>query len=320
MESSDTIKEVKGVARSTKSRMPTNNVQMPSAYYWIGIAYRRRKLLINTKIEMSVKLFTMVKDEIDIIDEWIIYHGSMFGWQNIHVIDNGSTDGTYQKIQQFSHLINIYTEPDYRQKGVYMKALIDAHAGPEDIVFPIDIDEFIVYYDGGICVDRQTIHTYLRSLPPSPIYKTDYIHPLIIVPGGYPSACRSIARGKYNNGMGNMAKSFFKKKYYNGSIDHGNHISCSNYFLTKLCLVHYHERNLDQMKKKTLNNVLGIGYPNSLDFLRNLIDTQPECMNSHHVKTQIKILEQKYAMSCFSPTYGSIDLTPLRDRIVGGYF
>ena len=162
---------------------------------------------------MSIKLFTMVKDEVDIIDEWIIYHGSMFGWRNIHVIDNGSTDGTFQKIQQFSHLIHIYTESDYRKKGIYMKALIDAHGGPDDIVFPIDSDEFIVYYDGSISIDRHTIYSYLQSLPPASIYKTDYISPLITESGGYSSACRSITRGEYNTGMGNMAKSFFKKKY-----------------------------------------------------------------------------------------------------------
>jgi len=269
---------------------------------------------------MSIKLFTMVKDEVDIIDEWIIYHGSMFGWRNIHVIDNGSTDGTFQKIQQFSHLIHIYTESDYRKKGIYMKALIDAHGGPDDIVFPIDSDEFIVYYDGSISIDRHTIYSYLQSLPPASIYKTDYINPLITESGGYSSACRSITRGQYNTVMGNMAKSFFKKKYYSGEIDHGNHIPCSNYFLTKLCLVHYHERNLDQMKKKTLNNILGMGYPNSLDFLHNLITTQPTCMNFHHVKNQIKILEHQFVLSCFSPEQGNVDLTPLRDRINGGYF
>jgi hypothetical protein len=269
---------------------------------------------------MSVKLFTMVKDEIDIIEEWIIYHGSMFGWKNIHVIDNLSTDGTFQKIQQFSHLINIYTEPDYRKKGDYMKALIDAHATPDDIVFPIDIDEFIVYYDDCISIDRQTIHAYLQSLPPAPIYKTNYILPLNTIEGGCPSACKEITRGAYNNNMGDMAKSFFKKKNYSGPIDHGNHIQCSNYLLTKLCLVHYHERNTEQMLKKTLNNILGIGYTNSLDFLHNLINTQPHCMNYHHVINQIKILENRYQISCFPPSHGNIDLTPLRDRIAGGYF
>jgi len=40
----------------------------------------------------------MVKDEVDIIDDWVIYHGSMFGFPNIFVIDNFSSDGTYEKL------------------------------------------------------------------------------------------------------------------------------------------------------------------------------------------------------------------------------
>ena len=47
---------------------------------------------------MLVKVFTMVKDEVDIIDDWVIYHGSMFGFSNIFVIDNFSSDGTYEKL------------------------------------------------------------------------------------------------------------------------------------------------------------------------------------------------------------------------------
>ena len=47
---------------------------------------------------MSVKLFTMVKDEVDIIEYWIMYHGKLFGYENLFIVDNMSTDGTFEKI------------------------------------------------------------------------------------------------------------------------------------------------------------------------------------------------------------------------------
>ena len=43
-----------------------------------------------------VKIFTMVKDEVDIVEEWVVYHGHIFGFKNLYIIDNFSTDGTYQ--------------------------------------------------------------------------------------------------------------------------------------------------------------------------------------------------------------------------------
>ena len=49
-----------------------------------------------------VKIFTMVKDEVDIVNDWIIYHASMFGYDNIYVIDNYSTDGTYELLQKYT--------------------------------------------------------------------------------------------------------------------------------------------------------------------------------------------------------------------------
>ena len=95
-----------------------------------------------------VKIFTMVKDEVDIVKDWIVYHGSLFGWNNIYILDNYSTDGTYEIIQEFAHLgINIFREDDYRFKGYYMSALIKEFCQNERFAFPIDIDEFIVYYD-----------------------------------------------------------------------------------------------------------------------------------------------------------------------------
>ena len=51
---------------------------------------------------MHVKIFTMVKDEEDIIEYWINYHGSIFGYRNLYIIDNMSTDGTYEKIMKYN--------------------------------------------------------------------------------------------------------------------------------------------------------------------------------------------------------------------------
>ena len=38
----------------------------------------------------------MVKDEADITDHWINYHGNIFGYNNIFIVDNMSSDGTYE--------------------------------------------------------------------------------------------------------------------------------------------------------------------------------------------------------------------------------
>ena len=50
----------------------------------------------------------MVKDEIDIVEVWLKYHGTIFGYQNLYVVDNMSDDGTFEKLQE------------YQSKGVFL--------------------------------------------------------------------------------------------------------------------------------------------------------------------------------------------------------
>ena len=122
--------------------------------------------------------------------------------------------------------------------------------------------------------------------------------------------------------MGSAAKSFFNTKYYNGTIDHGNHIHCNDYHLTKICLVHYHFRNAEQMKNKIINNIQGFGYKNDLNFLKNLIQNNPNCEKNHHVRNQIGILENNYTykLNYREPCSSDIILTPLKNKVIDGYF
>jgi len=241
----------------------------------------------------------MVKDEIDVIEDWIIYHGCLFGWNSIFVIDNYSSDGTWEKLNEFKDLIKIFREPDYSRKGDYMRNLINTYCFEGEIAFPIDIDEFVVYYDidsNNVWVDKDLINDYLNNhLPQCTLYKANYILPSINNGVGYDKATYEINNGFYLD-MGSHAKTFFNTRYYKGNIDHGNHICSNDYHLTKICLVHYHCRNIEQMKKKILNNITGLGYHNDLNYLKNLINTNPNCAGNHHVKYQISILEGTYSL------------------------
>jgi hypothetical protein len=260
----------------------------------------------------------MVKDESDIIKDWIIYHGSMFGFNNLFIIDNYSTDGTYEIINEFQSLhVNIFRLPDYQKKGIYMKGLIDSHCKESnDIAFPIDIDEFIVLFENNnISIEKNKILDYMNNLPNEIMYKANYITSLITKKGGY-DRITEIERGAYED-YKNNAKSFFKPSIYSGQIDHGNHIYVNSYYLTNICLVHYHFRNMEQIKKKILNNIIGLGYTNNLTDLEKL---SSNCMGFHHVKSQIKVLKNEYELPFYQNTDNCILLKPLQERIKGGYF
>ena len=273
-----------------------------------------------------IKLFTMVKDEDDIVEDWILYHGSIFGYDNLYIVDNMSTDNTYEIIQKYQKKgVNIYSHSNYLEKGNIMKQLIDNN--PCTIAFPLDIDEFIVYYDKkSNKISTDNIVTYLHNLietgnltdNSSGLYRCDYIHSKMttISRHGYNRAVWECMYGRYDNKRKKlMTKAFFDTRKWNGNIDHGNHFNAySEYTMSDICLVHYHKRNLQQHKKKVMNNLQGLGYnPHNLEELKKL---EKYCIGSHHVKEMIRILEGKYQLNCNEPVYSTdIHLNPISNYI-----
>ena len=272
------------------------------------------------KYYIMTKIFTMVKGEVDIVNEWVLYHGSLFGFTNLYIIDNLSRDGTWEALVNLKakYNINISRLPDYKKKGEYMTTLFKSFCRPNEIGIPIDIDEFVVYYDKNtnkISCNGNQIFSILNSLPPSPVYKMNYIFSKITVPNGYDNAVINTTNGVYLD-YGTMAKSFFNKSFFNGEIDHGNHYNTSNYIMTNLCLVHYHCRNLDQMKKKIYNNVSGLGYsPFNLNELKTLL-ARGGIDGGHHVENQISVLENRYKLSVTDLLASDIDLTPISQHLL----
>ena len=264
-----------------------------------------------------VKIFTMVKGEVDIVEDWVLYHGDLFGFKNLYIIDNISKDGTYEELLKLRNKfgINIWRSANYKKKGDYMTLLLRSF-GKGELVFPIDIDEFIVYFDkpnNTINCDKRVIINYILSLPKLPFYKTNYINSKLINPSGYSRATVECKLGSYSD-YGSQAKTFFHSGLFKGTIDHGNHFNQDKYFLSNLCLVHFHKRNFEQIMKKTYNNIVGLGYnPYNLAYLENICRLGLE--GGHHVDRQIKILKKTFVLDVEKEEKMDILLNPLNDTI-----
>jgi len=267
-----------------------------------------------------VKIFTMVKGEIDIVKDWVLYHGSIFGYKNLYVIDNMSRDGTYETLKNLKQKygINIFRANDFKKKGDYFTYLIKLLCKNE-YAFPIDIDEFIVVYDKNsnqIMCDNESIYTYMKKLPPSNAYKMNYIWSKNLACAGYERAPIESTVGTYCD-YGSLAKTFFHSTLFKGKLDQGQHYNTDDYYLTNFCLVHYHCRNLIQMKKKIYNNVSGLGYPPfDLNKLKQIISQNTGIDGFHHIKNQIEVLENNYSISIDTLLESDISLKPISDKLL----
>ena len=138
-------------------------------------------------------------------------------------------------------------------------------------------------------------------------YKANYIFSTINTDNSY-GYNRATIEAKYGIYLdyGNFSKTFFNNKLWNGNIDHGNHVPNEPFLLTDICFIHFHNRNIEQIKKKTINNVIGLGYNhNNNDELKKNIDKP----GNHHIKNMIKINEGKFNFNThYNPNNESIKL------------
>ena len=231
---------------------------------------------------------TMVKDEDDIIREWIEYHGSLFSYENLYIIDNFSSDNTFEICKEYLDKgINLERRDDYKSKGYYMMEIMQNTKC--DFFIPIDIDEFIVYYNQGENIEEcSTVVTHLNELkslhPENALFKMNTINP--IRTNDDPVLLKQFTHGVIRP-QGLDAKSFIQTIPNDIIIDHGNHMPYVNHILTNLCIIHYHKRSDIQHKKKITSNVIGLGHKLELDYLKGL----GMVSGNHHIRMAIHMLE-----------------------------
>jgi hypothetical protein len=252
-----------------------------------------------------VKIVTMVKNEADIVRDWVVYHASIVGIKNLIVIDNMSTDGTFEILQALT--VNTVRALDYRMKGHHMTSI--ARKFTNEFIIPLDIDEFMVLFENNaISCDR--ILNVLNKLPPHAVYKMDYVYAQCSK--DYSRATVQATNGDLVDTYGNMAKSFFNTRWFKGEIDHGNHYYSTNYFKSPFVLVHYHHRNQKQLVQKTKDNILGFGYNLSdRNELESVVARSEK--GNHHAKVWLEMMDNTFNFPYTSG--GLIDLSPLSRRI-----
>ena len=116
-------------------------------YIRFGVCEPRR---VPVQPPLNVKIIMMQKDEVDLIYPWALYHGTMFGFQNLIIIDNGSGDAVISNLRRLEALgtrviYDYRAQSDFVAKGDIIASIIKAYDSslPADFYIPLDCDEFI---------------------------------------------------------------------------------------------------------------------------------------------------------------------------------
>jgi hypothetical protein len=160
-------------------------------YVKFGIKERRNISPVDRKY--TTKIIMMMKNENDLVLPWVLYHGTLFGFENLTIIDNGSEPEVKRHLELVesygvSVIYNYNSVTDFLKKGDIVAQIIRDmdDASPADFYFPLDCDEFIgaedaengykfdIHYIEGVLAeylgskDSLTISAYLDNHPTLP--------------------------------------------------------------------------------------------------------------------------------------------------------
>src|SRR5271170_8315503 len=104
----------------------------------------------------------MQKDEDLLLRPWLLYHGYLFGFENLYVYDNGSkSTRIFETLREFADIgvhvdLSFTRQEDFENKGAILGEKIKEFKNSDlyDIAIPLDCDEFLAIHDfnlGVIC-------------------------------------------------------------------------------------------------------------------------------------------------------------------------
>jgi hypothetical protein len=97
---------------------------------------------------MIIKVLCLTKNEYDVIERFIQYYGFLVGFDNVHIIDNGSTNPLVLDVYDKYRKLGLHVLTDvfpWSQKEVCARMTAHARSLECDWLLPVDTDEFVVW-------------------------------------------------------------------------------------------------------------------------------------------------------------------------------
>lgn len=117
-----------------------------------------------------VKVFCLTYNERDILEDFIIYHANLFGYDNIVLVDHSSTDEKVKEIyiKYIPRGVTVIyeTDTDRGKHHIYLTKAMTEYKNKCQFMLPLDTDEFffVVGSDPGI-ISKQAILDFFSGLP-----------------------------------------------------------------------------------------------------------------------------------------------------------
>jgi hypothetical protein len=266
---------------------------------------------------VKVKIFTVTKDEYDLVEDFILYHAAVFGPKNVVIIDNGSTDQRVLDIYaKHASLIELLVRPGYQGElqGDHFTEAMNLHRDSVDILIGLDTDDFIINGVEGP-VDPAGIHAALQWVYESghEIIRFSRIFNSVSSFDRYARPVREIVEfGDYNE----SPKVFYRAStFLRANLGNHSGISVNGKLPTlvvNLSLLHFRDTGWMRSMERAERICIGYDYIDVNDPLPTRIEKLQRRGGSsgfHRVNQYLNFIKDTQAMFANPPKKGHVTVT-----------
>ena len=217
------------------------------------------------------KIFTVTKDEYDLIEDFILYYGKIFGYNNLIIIDNMSTNQHVLNIYK-KYPVNVVYESGYQKgkQGEHFTKYMNMYKTKAKYLIGVDTDEFLYVMNSNKTTSYENIIDYLNHLPSDyDIFRIKYYD--WSVPNKYSSdyidykhirPVRHIKLFKRNSNENLTRKNFYKANNFidTASGNHHGHTTNNKPFITQLGYLHFSNTGKKRTIERAMNICIGYDY------------------------------------------------------------
>jgi hypothetical protein len=235
------------------------------------------------KTKEVAKIFTVTKDEYDLIEDFINYYSYLFGVHNVYIIDNGSTN--IKVLEVYDKFISkggtIYKHLDYTKggQGEAFTKYMNIHKNECKFLIGVDTDEFLYLNKVDKPCDRETIIEYLENLPiditmlqiSTYLISVVDINNINYINNKFEYPCRYINYFKIQDS--GVYKFFYRgNAFINTGVGNHTGLTTNNkQIISDIGYYHFNHTGPKRLYERAYNIILGYKYINHNDTLKNKI-------------------------------------------------
>jgi hypothetical protein len=233
-------------------------------------------------MDKIVKIVLMTKNEIHLIKPWIQYHGEIFGYENLHIIDDSDDVDVLNYYKSINHLpINFYFNENQNLNNVIdnINNIMTSEKNNCDFIIKLDTDEFIGIYNNktdNVSIYKEIIRNSFNNLTINGYkYKCSYtLNTLPLDSRNNPLEYIYFSKPCFTD-----FKTFFYSKTYL-HCDLGSHVGCvispyekdNIHNETNICIIHYHNQSVNQYINNSKKCIISHNYISINDDLTTQIN------------------------------------------------